>query len=134
MGLFDSILNGVGLESSNLNYMARKKPKIATKKQINYNNFNLHQKKEEVTRPINTDSSSLVVFAPKNHSDVQKVITTIKKKEACLCNLYNLEETSAERVLDFLSGGVFALDGSISRIQGHLFLITPYGINVKMGR
>ncbi len=72
--------------------------------------------------------NNMVVYEPRTPSDVQQLIDYLKRKEPAIINLDSVDEESAQRILDFFSGAVYALNGSIHRISGNIFLLTPEGV------
>ena len=51
-------------------------------------------------------------------------------KKPVVINLEKLEKDVARRVIDFISGSVYALGGSIQKVSGGIFLIAPYNIDI----
>jgi cell division inhibitor SepF len=138
MGLFNAILSGFGLEDESVVQRTaikpRKKPEVKASK---YETFNLHNKTSNKQannlNKINmATSSNLAIFAPKTYEDIQKIILGLKRDQACIVNLQNINEEDSVRALDFFSGAVFALGGQINRIQGDLFLVTPQTVNIRV--
>ena len=52
------------------------------------------------------------------------------KKKATVVNLHRLQKDQAKRVVDFLSGVIYAIEGDIQRIGPKIFLCTPRNISV----
>lgn len=73
---------------------------------------------------------NLIIYAPKDNKDIKILIECLRRKESCIVNLGQLKQIDADKILQFLSGAVYALKGSIKRLQGDLFLMTPEGINI----
>ena len=61
----------------------------------------------------------------------KSIINTLKNKGQALVYLSNLSQETAIRVLDLLSGAVYALDGGVCEVEKNIFLFTPNGIAVK---
>jgi len=80
--------------------------------------------------PFGTTGKNVLIYAPKGDKDLQLLIECLRRKESCIVNLGEMDNVAAEKVLDFLSGAVYALRGTIKRLQGDLFLLTPEGVNV----
>lgn len=78
------------------------------------------------------NQKNFVFFTPKNYEDVKKLIEYLKQTEPAIVNLDNITDDEAQRILDFISGGVCALNGSIQRIKGNIFLVAPDGFNIMM--
>jgi len=75
---------------------------------------------------------NLVVYPPKNPEDVQKLIDFLKRKEPAVINLNDMNEAVAQRILDFVAGAMYALSGSVTRIETNIFLLSPEGVEVTM--
>ncbi len=87
--------------------------------------------------PINSNmggygSKNVVFFYPKSYDEVQRLIDYLKQGESVMLNLDNISDAEAQRMLDFASGSVYALNGSIQRVSGNIFLLTPEGLNIMV--
>ena len=74
--------------------------------------------------------SNIMMYEPKNADDVQTVIDFLKTRESAIVNLDDVDPAISQRVLDFVSGAVYALNGSVNRIKGNIFLLSPEGVGV----
>lgn len=136
MGIFDWMLKGFGFESKN----NKKGKKIETPSEQKYANFNLHQKvggenaarfSSNVADSININMErNFIIHEPKSHKDVQLIVDYIRQNQTALINLANIDSADVGRILDFLSGAIYALNGSIYRIQDDQFIITPDGSKI----
>ena len=77
-----------------------------------------------------TKDSQLVLFEPRAYSETQDIATFLKQKKAAVVNLHRLQKEQSKRVVDFLSGVIFAIDGDIQQIGPKIFLCTPRNIAV----
>lgn len=77
-------------------------------------------------------SKNVVFFYPKSYEEVQRLIDYLKQGESVMLNLDNISDAEAQRMLDFASGSVYALNGSIQRVSGNIFLLTPEGLNIMV--
>ena len=64
---------------------------------------------------------------PTTHKEIQKVVDYLKQGQSVAVNLEGISSADRERILDFLSGALYGLNGSIHRWHGDLFLLTPEG-------
>ncbi len=71
-----------------------------------------------------------MVYEPKTADDVQILIDFLKTKESAIINLDNVDDEISQRVLDFVSGAVYALNGSVHRVSGNIFLLLPEGVGI----
>lgn len=78
------------------------------------------------------DYQNVLVYEPSSYKDVQTLIDFLKRKEPAIINLDGIAEDAAQRVLDFTSGAVYALNGSVLRISGNIFLLSPEGVGVTV--
>jgi len=76
------------------------------------------------------DNGNVAIYTPKSFSDVQAMIENLARKEPVIMNLELVENESAQRILDFMSGASYALGGSMRRIKAFTFLITPQGTGI----
>lgn len=76
-------------------------------------------------------NSNLVLFEPRSYSSTQEIATYLKQKKAAVVNLHRLQKEQSKRVIDFLSGVIFAIDGDIQQIGPKIFLLTPKNISVS---
>lgn len=77
-------------------------------------------------------SKNVVFFYPKSYEEVQRLIDYLKQGESVMLNLDNISDADAQRMLDFASGAIYALNGSIQRVSGNIFLLTPEGLNIMV--
>lgn len=75
--------------------------------------------------------SGIVLFRPGSFSDADKAADDLKKNQAVIVNLENVEKTMARRVVDFLSGCVYALDGKVSKIAQSAYLFCPNNVDIS---
>lgn len=80
--------------------------------------------------PGELGGKNLIIYEPKDNKDIKILVECLRRNEACIVNLGLLKQSDADKILQFLSGAVYALRGSIKRLQGDLFLMTPEGINI----
>ena len=139
MGLFDWVMHGLGFEGDSTK---EKKSKAVVATEDKYANFNLHQKSttdETVSEapsqgagPFNPfgamqTESNIIMIEPKNHGDMRKVIDYLKQGQTVAVNLEGIASEDSQRILDFFSGAIYGLNGSIHRWHGDLFLLAPEG-------
>ena len=74
--------------------------------------------------------SHMVLFEPRAYSETQEIATYLKQKRATVVNLHRLQKEQSKRVIDFLSGVIFAIEGDIQQIGPKIFLCTPKNFGV----
>lgn len=73
-----------------------------------------------------------VISSPKSFDDIQKMIDALKTRQALIVDLGKVKDKSVQRVMDYLYGAVYALDGCIEKITDSVFLLTPTGMSISV--
>nr|MDH3154662.1 cell division protein SepF [Bacillus licheniformis]MDH3163348.1 cell division protein SepF [Bacillus licheniformis] len=76
-------------------------------------------------------SSKVVLSEPRVYAEAQEIADHIKNRRAVVVNLRRIQHDQAKRIVDFLSGTVYALGGDIQRIGADIFLCTPENVDVS---
>lgn len=96
------------------------------------------KQKKEPYRPASDNASpaagmsdmKMIVFHPVAYDDAQSIADNLKSHKPIIVNMEELDGTTAQRVLDFLLGAVYSLDGTISKISRGIFLVAPKNCDV----
>lgn len=70
------------------------------------------------------------LLRPTDYSEAPRVADCLKAGQAVVLNLENIEEKDARRMLDYVAGVLYAVDGKIERPAQKTFLLTPRGVSV----
>ncbi|MFG3612248.1 cell division protein SepF [Rummeliibacillus stabekisii] len=79
---------------------------------------------------ITQKTSKLVLSEPRVYSEAQDIADNLKNKRAVVVNLQRIERDQGMRIIDFISGTIFALGGDIKKIGKDIFLCTPDNMEV----
>ncbi len=74
--------------------------------------------------------SRISVVEPRAYSEAMTIARRVGQGEVVLINFQSLDEMKARRVVDFLTGAVFMIDGDIKRVGNEMFLCTPTNIEI----
>ena len=94
-------------------------------------------KKGKVVPMTNQGQSvKMVISQPTTFEQSEEICSLLKEKKSVIVNLEYVNKDVARRIVDFISGGVYALDGHIQKISNSIFLIAPmnYEITNEMAR
>ena len=72
----------------------------------------------------------LILVRPESFNDAPTIAANMRAKKAVVLNLEGVEKNLARRVVDFLSGCGYALDGSAKKISQATYLFCPYNMEV----
>lgn len=75
--------------------------------------------------------SKVMLCEPKSYNEVQEIADYLLNKRAVVINLQRIDQTQAKRIVDFLSGTVYAIKGDIQKLGVSTFLCTPDNIDVS---
>lgn len=74
--------------------------------------------------------SKIVVFEPRVYSEVQEVADLLMNGQSVILNFNRIEEDQAKRIVDFLTGTIYAINGDIQRVGDEIFLCTPHNVEI----
>jgi len=81
---------------------------------------------------VNTNvTMQVVIIKPEAYEDAQEICDQIKTKRPVVVNLEKVEYPVAQRIMDFLSGTCYALEGSIQRVANNIFIIAPENVDIS---
>lgn len=87
-------------------------------------------KKPKVVNIAATTQLKVVVISIEEFDEAREVADHLRSKKPVVINLEKLGKDVARRVIDFISGAVYALGGSIQKVSGGIFLIAPYNVDI----
>ena len=72
----------------------------------------------------------VIVIEPKTFDDAQQVANNLREKKPVVINFEKTEAEDAKRIIDFISGTTYALNGEIKKVGHNVFLCAPSNVNV----
>ena len=72
----------------------------------------------------------VVLFRPTSFNDTSKAADDLRNRKAVLLNLENVDKAMSRRVVDFLSGCVYAVDGSVKKVAQSAYIFCPHNMDV----
>lgn len=79
---------------------------------------------------MGSGKQEVVLFHAKTFEDAAKAADELRRKKAVILNMENVDKSLTRRVVDFLSGSVYALDGSVKKIAQSTYLFCPHNMDV----
>ena len=76
-------------------------------------------------------TSKVVITQPESYEDVEEIGEYLKQRKSVIVNLESINKEDGKRILDFLSGASFALDGSIQKVSNLIYLMTPNSVEIQ---
>lgn len=99
--------------------------------------FGRKNREKVVTMPqAQGNAIKMVISQPTTFEQSDEICSFLKEKKSVIVNLEYVNKDVARRIVDFISGGVYALDGYIQKVSNSIFLVAPsnYEITNEMAR
>ena len=136
MGFGDWLMKGLGFDS-------KKKQKTAVEEPVDdkYANFNMHVKQDVGATSENTPirngfqsegfgmgmRDNFIIYCPTTMKEIQSAVDALRQNQSVMLDLEKIGDEDRTRILDFISGAVYGLNGSIHRFKDDSFILTPEG-------
>ena len=75
--------------------------------------------------------SKMVLIEPRAYSEAQAIADCLKQRKAVVVNMKRVTPDQAKRIVDFLSGTLYAISGEMQKLGNGIFLCTPSNIGVE---
>lgn len=96
-------------------------PKQKNQKQLKQNVVSLQSVQQ---------SAKVILVEPRVYDEVQEIADHLKNRKAIVINLQRVHHDQAKRIVDFLSGTVYAIGGDIKKLGPNTFLCTPDNVDI----
>lgn len=124
-GVFEKFLNLFGFEAEEII-----EDEEAAAQETYYNPN--PRERGKLVKLNNAKPVKMLIIEPESFEEVQAIVDHLKNRRVVIINLEETEKGVARRIADFVGGAIYALDGSMQRINGSIFLFTPAHIEVAM--
>jgi cell division inhibitor SepF len=84
----------------------------------------------QVLNMSSSGKQEVVLFHAKTFDDAAKAADELRRRKVIILNMENVDKTLTRRVVDFLSGSIYALDGSVKKIAQSTYLFCPHNMDV----
>lgn len=78
-----------------------------------------------------TGKNKMILFEPRAYSESTQIIDYLKNRNTVVVNLKRVTPDQAKRIIDFLTGGLYAMNGNLQKLGGGIFLCAPNNVNVE---
>ena len=79
---------------------------------------------------ISTSAAEVIVMEPRSFDEMPRAIQALRERKTIILNLTMMEPDQAQRAVDFVAGGTFAIDGHQERVGESIFLFAPSCVTV----
>lgn len=130
---FKKTMEFIGLSDEEENIEVEPINEKEEEKERKNDSFSVNPRKNKVVNIHTTTQLKVVVYTPNSFDNAREIADHLKAKKPVVINLENVETGVARRIIDFLTGAVYAVDGSIQKIADRIFLIAPYNVGIMGG-
>jgi len=75
--------------------------------------------------------NKMILLEPRSFSEAQAIADHLKSRNSVVVNLKRVTSAQAKRIIDFLSGCIYAIGGNMQKIGVGIYLCTPKNVNVQ---
>ena len=93
----------------------------------NYYTVSNKQLKEEEGK----NGSKMILVEPRAYSESQQIADYLKSRNSVVVNLKRVTSDQAKRLIDFLTGTIYAIGGDLQKLGNGIYLCTPNNVNVQ---
>ncbi|GBF75485.1 cell division protein SepF [Paenibacillus sp. 598K] len=137
MGVMNRFMNFLGLQEEE-EVIEREKVMTPTQEESEQDNA-FEARKQQQQQPKSNNVVSIhsqknvrvVLIEPRTYDEAQEIADHLRSRRPVIVNLQRVRKEQAVRVVDFLSGTVYALNGNISKLGPHIFLCTPDSVEIQ---
>jgi len=86
---------------------------------------------EDAIKEADKTGNKMILLEPRAYSESQQIADHLKNRNSVVVNLKRVTGDQAKRIVDFLSGTIYAIGGEIQKIGGGIFLCTPNNVNIQ---
>lgn len=77
------------------------------------------------------DGMEVCVIKPSAYEDVKDITDTLLDNRTVILNMEGLDMAVAQRIIDFVSGACYALEGSLQKVSNFIFVVTPASVDIS---
>lgn len=87
--------------------------------------------KAEAASSEGMGSNKMILFEPRAYSESTQITDYLKKRNTVVVNLKRVTPDQAKRIIDFLTGSLYAMNGNLQKLGGGIFLCAPNSVNIE---
>ncbi len=97
---------------------------------VDFNSAVSNRDRENTVARGNVTKSKITTIKPKDFNDAQTVANCLRDKIPVVVNFEDTETEEAKRILDFISGTIYAIEGAVKKVSHDVFICAPDNVTV----
>lgn len=132
MGVVNRFMNFLGLQEEE-EIVERERFESQEEQDLEVPNFESRKnnRSNNVVSIHSQKNVKVILYEPRSYDEAQEIADHLRSHRTVVVNLQRVRNDQAMRIIDFLSGTIYALNGSISKIGGNIFLCTPDTVEIQ---
>ena len=132
-GIFNRILDAVGLEEEEFEdeELMDEEENFYEDEFEEQEEPRASRKKGKVVGLPMANKMRMLVFQPNSYEEAECIIDNLKARKPVIMNLDELEIELGQRILDFVGGAVYSLNGDIKKVARSIFVVAPSNVDVS---
>ena len=86
---------------------------------------------EDAVKEADKTGNKMILLEPRAYSESQQIADHLKNRNSVVVNLKRVTSDQAKRIIDFLSGCIYAIGDTMQKIGVGIYLVTPKNVNVQ---
>lgn len=128
MGVMNRIMNLIGLQEEE--EIIEREQVTEHQEEPETNPFEARKNKGNIVSIHSQKNLRMIMSEPRNYEDTQDIADHLRSRRSVVVNLHKSRQDQAVRIVDFLSGTVYALNGTITKVGPNIFLCTPDNVDI----
>jgi cell division inhibitor SepF len=130
MGVMNKFMNFLGLQEEE--EVIERERIVEQVEEPETNAFEHRSKQKNNIVSIHSQKNVKVVLSePRSYEETQEIADHLRSRRPVIVNLQRVRGDQAVRIVDFLSGTVYALNGTIAKVGPNIFLCTPDSVDIQ---
>ncbi|WP_042159835.1 cell division protein SepF [Paenibacillus gorillae] len=133
MSVINRFMNYLGLQDEE-EVVERERVTHAEEQEVETSPFESRKNTKNTNNIVSIHSQKnvrVVLNEPRSYDEAQEIADHLRSRRAVIVNLQRVRMDLAVRIVDFLSGTVYALNGNISKLGPNIFLCTPDSVEIQ---
>lgn len=97
----------------------------------NFGNKVTHIRQTSSKRTIDSNGMEVCVIQPKSFDESREITDTLLAGRTLVLNLEGMDVDVAQRIIDFISGSCYAINGKLQKVSNYIFIITPANVGIS---
>jgi cell division inhibitor SepF len=129
MGIMNKIMNFIGLQEEE--EITVRERIVDHNEEVETNPSETRKTKGNIVSIHSQKNVRVILNEPRSYEETQEIADHLRSRRPVIVNLHRVKPDQAMRIVDFLSGTVYALSGTISKVGPNIFFCTPDSVEVQ---